>query len=101
MSARCQAVQRGGQGCAAPAVAILASGPQEGRRVCTHHRALAVSFGWAARDFVEPVNEAMARNNPRNEPTGHFTGRCSKCGSTDLWDDNLHYGCNACGAILL
>jgi uncharacterized protein (DUF983 family) len=40
------------------------------------------------------------KNNPHNEPTGHFTGRCSRCGSKDLWDDNLAYGCNACGAIL-
>jgi hypothetical protein len=39
-------------------------------------------------------------NNPRNEPTGHFTGRCSRCGSDDLWDDNLHYGCNSCRAFL-
>lgn len=35
--------------------------------------------------------------NPNNEPTSHFTGRC-KCGSNDLWDDNLWYGCNNCGA---
>jgi transcription initiation factor TFIIIB Brf1 subunit/transcription initiation factor TFIIB len=35
-----------------------------------------------------------------DEPTGHFTGRCSQCGSDDLWDDNDHYGCNSCGAIL-
>lgn len=27
----------------------------------------------------------------------HFTGKCSKCGSKDLWDDNLAYGCNQCG----
>ena len=40
------------------------------------------------------------RNNPTAEPMGHFTGRCSKCGSNDLWDDNLHYGCNKCGAFL-
>jgi len=40
------------------------------------------------------------RNNPGNAPTGHFTGRCSRCGSNDLWDDNLAYGCNRCGAIL-
>ena len=26
--------------------------------------------------------------------------KCPKCGSTDLWDDNLAYGCNACGALL-
>lgn len=39
-------------------------------------------------------------NNPRNEPTGHFTGRCVHCGSKDLWDDNLAYGCNCCKALL-
>lgn len=42
----------------------------------------------------------MRHNNPRSEPVGHFTGRCSRCGSKDLWDDNMHYGCNACGAFL-
>lgn len=40
------------------------------------------------------------QNNPRNEPTGPFTGRCPRCGSNDLWDDNLAYGCNKCGALL-
>ena len=44
-------------------------------------------------------NRPRSETNPRNEPTGHFTGRCMKCGSNDLWDDNLHYGCNNCGAI--
>ena len=34
------------------------------------------------------------------EPTGHFTGRCVHCGSKDLWDDNLAYGCNCCKALL-
>ncbi len=38
-------------------------------------------------------------NNPNNEPTGHYTGRCMKCGSNDLWDDNLAYGCRTCHAI--
>lgn len=42
-----------------------------------------------------------ARNNPRGEPTGHFTGRCSSCGSRDLWDDQTAYGCNCCGATFL
>lgn len=28
---------------------------------------------------------------------GPYTGRCSDCGSSDLWDDNLAYGCNKCG----
>lgn len=40
------------------------------------------------------------RNNPHNEAVGHFTGRCMHCGSDDLWDDNLAYGCNCCGALL-
>lgn len=39
-------------------------------------------------------------NNPDAEPMSHFTGRCKKCGSDDLWDDNAHYGCNKCGAFL-
>jgi hypothetical protein len=44
---------------------------------------------------------AMKRqNNPDNKPSEPFTGRCSLCGSTDLWDDNLAYGCNTCGALL-
>lgn len=40
------------------------------------------------------------RNNPDNKPVGHFTGRCAHCGSKNLWDDNLAYGCGACGALL-
>jgi hypothetical protein len=51
------------------------------------------------RNIREQKPEHLA-NNPNAEPTGHFTGRCSKCGSNDLWDDNLHYGCNKCGAFL-
>lgn len=37
--------------------------------------------------------------NPNGEPTGDFTGRCWKCGSTNLWDDNLSYGCKDCGML--
>jgi hypothetical protein len=50
----------------------------------------------------EPAELAAVRraNNPSNEPVGHFTGRCRHCGSKDLWDDNLHYGCNSCKALL-
>jgi uncharacterized protein (DUF983 family) len=40
------------------------------------------------------------QNNPNNEPVGDFSGRCASCGSSNLWDDNLAYGCNACGALL-
>ena len=52
-------------------------------------------IAWQAEARPERV-----RNNPEARPCGHFTGRCAKCGSSNLWDDNLHYGCNACGAIL-
>jgi len=31
--------------------------------------------------------------------TGHYTGRCGKCGSSDLWDDVTMYGCNSCNAM--
>ena len=44
--------------------------------------------------------ELRAKNNPNNQAVGHHTGRCAHCGSADLWDDNLAYGCNACGAML-
>lgn len=48
-----------------------------------------------------PVEQSeFDRNNPKKEPVGHFTGRCARCGSKDLWDDNLAYGCNNCGALL-
>jgi hypothetical protein len=40
------------------------------------------------------------QNNPNREPVGPHTGRCEHCGSDNLWDDNLAYGCNSCGALL-
>ena len=46
------------------------------------------------------LDQKRLRNNPKNEPVGHFTGRCGHCGSDNLWDDNLAYGCKDCGAIL-
>jgi hypothetical protein len=46
------------------------------------------------------LNALRLKNNPKDEPVGHFTGRCAHCGSNDLWDDNLAYGCNGCGAML-
>lgn len=52
-------------------------------------------------DREPDYNHLKRANNPHNESTGHFTGRCKKCGSKDLWDDNLAYGCNTCGAIYL
>ena len=48
----------------------------------------------------EELAALKKRNNPFNEPAGDFTGRCRHCGSKNLWDDNLAYGCNCCGAIL-
>jgi uncharacterized protein (DUF983 family) len=51
-------------------------------------------------DSPKALAELRRRNNPNNEPTGPFTGRCPHCGSSNLWDDNLAYGCNACGALL-
>ena len=36
---------------------------------------------------------------PDNSKGGDYTGKCWKCGSKDLWDDNLSYGCNSCGMI--
>lgn len=33
--------------------------------------------------------------------TGPYTGRCHKCGSSDLWDDYTAYGCNKCGMLLV
>ncbi len=56
----------------------------------------------ASREPKSPEGKRAMRalNNPSSEPTGHFSGRCSNCGSNDLWDDNLAYGCNSCGAFL-
>ncbi len=48
----------------------------------------------------KPRRSAYNPRNPNNEPTGHYTGRCKHCGSNNLWDDNLAYGCRDCGALL-
>ena len=54
------------------------------------------------RKFDEgQLEELRKRNNPRNEPTGPWTGRCKHCGSTDLWDDATAYGCNCCDALFV
>ncbi|MEK6936873.1 MAG: hypothetical protein AABW58_02270 [Nanoarchaeota archaeon] len=47
------------------------------------------------------LEEIKKLNNPNNEPTGHFTGRCMRCYSNDLWDDATAYGCNFCDALYL
>lgn len=46
------------------------------------------------------LDQLRSINNPKNLPTGPWTGRCPHCGSDKLWDDNLAYGCTDCGAIL-
>lgn len=59
---------------------------------------------WERRAREQRLNNMTSdqrKNNPNAESMGHFTGRCNKCGSNDLWDDNAHYGCNKCGAFLL
>lgn len=50
---------------------------------------------WSAERIVA---ERRA-NNPDDEPIGHFTGRCGRCGSSDLWTDYTAYGCNHCDAF--
>ena len=58
-------------------------------------------FDLELQEDGEAQERARETRNPNNEPTGDFTGRCRKCGSGDLWDDNLTYGCNTCGAIFM
>ncbi len=48
---------------------------------------------------TKKLPELRKKNNPKNEPTGPYTGRCGDCGSKDLWDDASAYGCKCCGAI--
>lgn len=50
---------------------------------------------------VEEREQLRRQENPQDERTGHYTGRCAQCGSTNLWDDCTAYGCNACGAIFM
>ena len=53
------------------------------------------------KEITDPKRLVALRrnNNPKNEPIGHYTGRCGKCASKDLWDDYSFYGCNCCGAM--
>lgn len=53
------------------------------------------------KEYKQVTSELIRQNNPQGKPSGDFTGRCPKCQSNDLWDDNLHYGCNCCGYIKL
>lgn len=55
-------------------------------------------------DALRRENEQLRRQleSARRYPiinghrTGPYTGRCHKCGSNDLWDDETAYGCNRC-----
>lgn len=44
-------------------------------------------------------NKPASETNPNHEPTGPYTGRCKRCQSNDLWDDQTAYGCNNCGSV--
>lgn len=54
-------------------------------------------------DRLDPkiLGEIRKINNPNKESTGHYTGRCMKCSSKDLWDDATAYGCNFCNALYM
>lgn len=53
----------------------------------------------AITDRSKYPNRSQQETNPKREPTGPFTGRCKRCGSNNLWDDQSVYGCNNCGAV--
>jgi hypothetical protein len=55
-------------------------------------------FFEALTDRSKYPNLPSSMTNPENKPTGAYTGRCARCGSSDLWDDASVYGCNNCGA---
>lgn len=44
-------------------------------------------------------NLPASQTNPHGRPTGAYTGRCKRCQSDNLWDDQSAYGCNNCGAV--
>lgn len=53
----------------------------------------------AITDRSKYPNKTPSETNPQKKPVGSFTGRCKRCGSNDLWDDQTAYGCNNCGAV--
>lgn len=55
---------------------------------------------FACRFSEAELAAERVRNNPQGAPAGDFSGRCAACHSTDLWEDNLAYGCNHCGVLL-
>lgn len=46
------------------------------------------------------LDQLRIENNPDGASTGFFLGRCSRCGSNNLWytSEEPIYGCNCCGA---
>ena len=74
--------------------------PKEPRRSGDYYHAEQVGSILPTRKTEDQLAVMRRRNNPDRQPVGHFTGRCSYCGSTDLWTDNLAYGCNSCGVLL-
>ena len=51
------------------------------------------------RELERRYERLRRANNPRGEPVGDYTGRCMRCGSSNLWSDNLTYGCSDCGEV--
>ena len=45
----------------------------------------------------EELDRLMGMNNPKGKPVGPNHGRCSRCGSSELWVDKEVYVCNCCG----
>ena len=74
--------------------------PRERQKSGIYFSAQQVGSILNCRKTEDELVEMRIRNNPQNEPVGHHTGRCAYCGSKDLWDDNLAYGCNDCHALL-
>lgn len=64
-----------------------------------HDRYAPLPFFDAITDRSKHPNKPAKEVNPGRQPTGPFTGRCSRCESNDLWDDCTTYGCNNCGAV--
>ncbi len=70
--------------------------PESGRYYRTSQRGSILPCNKSEDELVS----MRKQNNPQGLPVGHHTGRCAYCGSNNLWDDNLAYGCNSCGVLL-
>lgn len=74
--------------------------PREKPRSGMYYAAEQVGSILNCKKTEEELIEMRKKNNPLDQPVGHHTGRCAYCGSKNLWDDNLAYGCEDCGALL-